>query len=295
MKRTIWIFCAALVAAGLVIVQDVIAQGPPVASGVKPLPGAKGAPRDPAASPASRPRPATAVAQSYKAAEIRRGEQRFVGQCGFCHGRDATGGEQGGDLTRSDVVAQDNRGDKILPLLKIGVPDQGMPSFALSDADGVAIVAFIHDQKTKLDTKSGGRQSVDASDLATGNAQAGKRYFDSACATCHSPTGDLAGIAMRYQGLALMRRLLYPTAGRPAPKRPEVTLTLADGQKIVAPLAVEDEWTISITDAAGMRQTYEKTAVKFEVKDPVQAHFEQLGKYTDKDMHDVFAFLDSLK
>jgi cytochrome c oxidase cbb3-type subunit 3 len=92
-----------------------------------------------------------------------------------------------------------------------------------------------------------------------------------------------------------MRRMLYPTAGRPAPKRPEVTLTLASGQKIVAPLAVEDEWTISITDAAGERKTYEKTAVKYEVNDPMQAHFEQLGKYTDKDMHDVFAFLDSLK
>lgn len=291
MKRTIWIFCAALVAAGIVI-----AQGPPAASGVKPLPGGKGAPRDPAASPASRPRPATANAQSYSADEIKKGEQRFTGQCGFCHGRDATGGEGGPDLTRSELVAADNRGDKIRPLLKTGRVDQGMPAFpTLSDADSMAIVAFIHDQKTKGDSLGGGRRQVDPEDLATGNAKAGERYFDTACAKCHSATGDLAGIAKRYQGLALMRRMLYPTAGRPAPKRPEVTLTLANGQKIVAPLAVEDEWTVSITDAAGERKTYDKTAVKFEVKDPVQAHFEQLGKYTDKDMHDVFAYLDSLK
>ncbi len=291
MKRTIWIFWAALVAASITI-----AQGPPTANGVKPLPGGKGAPRDPAASPASRPRPATVNQQSYSADEIKKGEQRFGAQCGFCHGRDAAGGEEGPDLTRSDIVAEDNRGDKIRPLLKTGRTDEGMPSFAsLSDADAMAIVAFIHTQKTKLDADSGGRRQVDPEDLATGNAKAGLRYFDTACAKCHSATGDLAGIATRYKGLALMQRMLYPTAGRPAPKRPQVTLTLASGEKIVAPLAVEDEWTVSVTDAAGARKTYEKSAVKYEVNDPMQAHFDQLGKYTDKDMHDVYAYLESLK
>lgn len=170
-----------------------------------------------------------------------------------------------------------------------------MPSFALSDTDAIAIVAFIHSQKTKLDSMSGGRQQVAPEDLTTGNAAAGKRYFDTACAKCHSASGDLAGIAKRYQGLALLQRMLYPTVGRPAPKRPEVTVILADGQKIVAPLAVEDEWTISIADAEGARKTYDKAAVKYTIDDPLQAHFDQLGKYTDKDMHDVFAYVNSLK
>jgi cytochrome c oxidase cbb3-type subunit 3 len=171
-----------------------------------------------------------------------------------------------------------------------------MPPFNLNDADRDAIVAFIHDQKTKFEALGGGRRAVDIASLATGDPQAGRRYFNGAggCSGCHSPTGDLARIATRYHGLALLQRMLYPT-GRPAPARPKVTLTLASGQTIVAPLSTEDEFTIVILDSAGARQTYEKSAVKFKIDDPMSAHFDQLGKYTDDEMHNVFAYLDTLK
>jgi cytochrome c oxidase cbb3-type subunit 3 len=172
-----------------------------------------------------------------------------------------------------------------------------MPSFDLNAADLAAVVAFIHDQKTKFETLGGNRRAVDNADLATGNADAGRRYFNGAggCSGCHSATGDLAGIATRYQGLALLQRLLYPSGGRTPPARPKVTLTLASGQTVVAPLATEDEFTIVTLDAAGARQTYEKSAVKFKIDDPMSAHFDQLGKYTDDDMHNIFAYLDTLK
>ena len=94
-------------------------------------------PVNPAQSPASRPRPQSAVAQSYPADQVRTGEQLFVGQCGFCHGRDATGGEGGPDLTRSELVVADNRGDKLTPFFKTGRPSEGMPAFMLSDADEI--------------------------------------------------------------------------------------------------------------------------------------------------------------
>ena len=125
-----------------------------------------------------------------------------------------------------------------------GRPDQGMPAFNLSDADRDAIVAFIHDQKTKFEAQGGGRRSVDAADLATGDAAAGRRYFNGAggCSGCHSPTGDLAGIATRYQGLTLLQRMLYPS-GPARSGAPKVTLTLASGQTVAAPLAGEDEFT----------------------------------------------------
>jgi cytochrome c oxidase cbb3-type subunit 3 len=72
-------------------------------------------------------------------------------------------------------------------------------------------------------------------------------------------------------------------------------LTLASGQTLAAPLASEDEFTIVILDAAGARQTYEKSAVKFKIDNPISAHYDQLGKYTDASMHDVFAYLETLK
>ncbi len=200
-------------------------------------------------SPASERPPQTVKPQTYSIQQIQAGELRFTSQCGFCHGRDAAGGETGPDLTRSKLVAEDNRGDKIGPLVRAGRPDQGMPAFSLSDADLAAIVAFIHDQKTKAEALGGGRRSVDDADLATGDATAGRRYFNAAggCSACHSTTGDLAGIASRYHGLALLQRMLYPS-GRPAPP-PEA----------------------------------------------LSAHFDQLGKYTDDDMHNVYAYLVTLK
>jgi cytochrome c oxidase cbb3-type subunit 3 len=171
-----------------------------------------------------------------------------------------------------------------------------MPSFDLNDAELEAIVAFIHDQKTKFETLGGGRRSVDVADLSTGDARAGLRYFKGAggCSHCHSATKDLKGVASRYQGLPLLQRMLYPN-GQPAPARPQVTLTLASGKTVHAPLSGEDEFTITILDPKGSKETHAKNQVKYVIRDPMSAHFDQLGKYTDTDMHDVFAYLSTLK
>ena len=247
-------------------------------------------------SPASLPPPQTVTPQTYPVEQVQAGEGRFTSQCGFCHGRDAAGGETGPDLTRSTLVAQDTHGDKIGPLLKSGRPDRGMPSFDLTPAEVETLVAFIHAQKTKFETLGGGRRAVDDSDLATGKADAGRRYFNrkGGCSGCHSATSDLAGIATRYRGLQLLQRMLYPS-GPPAPAPPKVSFTLPEGQTVIAPLAGQDEFTIAVLDPAGVRQTYPRSAVKFKIEDPMSAHFDQLGKYTDKDMHDVFAYLATLK
>jgi len=283
MRLSIKISVVTLIAAG-----SVIAQAP----AARP----QGKPPAPGQSPASLPPPQTVTPQTYPAEQVQAGEGRFTSQCGFCHGRDAAGGETGPDLTRSALVAQDTRGDKIGPLLRTGRPERGMPSFDLTAADLGDLVAFIHAQKTKFETLGGGRRSVDAADLATGKADAGRRYFNrkGGCSNCHSASGDLAGIATRYQGLQLLQRMLYPS-GRPAPALPRVTFTLPEGRTVIAPLAGQDEFTITVLDPAGARQTYARSAVKFNIDDPMSAHFDQLGKYTDDDMHNVFAYLVTLK
>lgn len=283
MRQAILIWSAALIAAAGAV-------GQPKRQG-------KAEPRNPTQSPASQPAPRTVTPQTYPIEQVQAGELRFSSQCGFCHGRDAAGGETGPDLTRSELVAEDVRGNKIGPLIRKGRPDRGMPAFELSNADLGTIVAFLHDQKTKFEELGGGRRAVDAADLATGDATAGRRYFNEAggCSGCHSVTGDLAGIATRYKGLALLQRMLYPTAGKPDPARPKVTVTLASGENISGRLASEDEFTIVVLDPAGARKTFEKGVVKFKIDDPMSAHFDQLGKYTDHDMHNVYAYLDTLK
>ncbi len=101
----------------------------------------------------------------------------FGQNCGFCHGKDAGGGESGPDLTRSQLVCQDVKGDKIGDVVRNGRPEKGMPRFNLPEMDMAAVVAFIHDQKTKAESKKGGRKGVDVADLQTGNLEAGQEIL----------------------------------------------------------------------------------------------------------------------
>jgi len=249
------------------------------------------------ASPAAQPPPRTTTPQQYSREQVDAGRTRFAAQCGFCHGRDAAGGESGTDLTRSALVAADVKGDRIIPVVRSGRTDKGMPAFTLPDADLAAIVAFIHDQKTQADSATGGRRAVDVADLQTGNPEAGRKYFEGACARCHSASGDLAGIATRIQGLGLLQRMLNPASGRGVGPRgvPTVSVKTAGGQTITGTLAYRDEFTIALRDASGWYRSWPARQVTFTVDDPMQAHVDQLGKYTDADMHDVLAYLQSLR
>ena len=252
------------------------------------------------ASPAAQPIPATLTPQAYPAELVDAGRTRFAAECGFCHGRDAGGGAGGSDLTRSQLVAEDVRGDRIGEVVRAGRIDRGMPAFpALPEADLAAIVAFIHDRKTQAETAAGGRRSVDPEDLRTGDAAAGRRYFDAYCSGCHSADGDLAGIGSRLEGLALLRRMLYPgSEGRgaaPPPALPTVKVTTRAGQTFEGALAYRDEFTVALTDASGRYRSWATNRIEVEIDDPLEAHVEQLARYTDEAMHDVFAYLETLR
>ena len=276
------------------------APAPATGRGAAPAPGGQGRGRATQQSPASQKPPQTVTPQTYSPDLIQRGQALFAANCGFCHGRDAMGGETGPDLTRSTLVAEDVRGDKILPVLHTGRVDKGMPPSTLPDADLAAIVAFIHDTKAKADSNEGNRRTVDVADLQTGNAQAGQQYFNGAggCAKCHSATGDLAGLANRLQGLQLFQRMLYPGGrGRGGDSRttPVATVRLPSGETITGKVAYKDEFNIAITDASGYYRSWPITKVKVTIDNPLDAHIAQLGKYTNDDLHNVLAYLQTLK
>ncbi len=241
--------------------------------------------------------PPTLTAQAYPADQVQAGQTVFAARCGFCHGRDAAGGESGPDLTRSALVAEDLRGDRIAPLVRAGRPERGMPAFALADADVAALVAFIHDTKARAESQEGGRRSVDAADLETGDAAAGRRFFEDAggCTRCHSASADLADVGARLQGVALLQRMLYPASRPGRSSSARATVTTASGETIAGTLAYRDEFTIAIVDGKGQYRSWNAGTVKAAVDNPLDAHARLLDMYTDQQMHDVLAYLQSLR
>lgn len=237
---------------------------------------------------------AASAAGSYPAELVESGRRHFAANCGFCHGRDATGGSKGTDLTRSDLVARDVGGNLIGEVVRRGRVDKGMPAYASLTGDELnAVTAFIHTQKLLVESANGGRRSVEPEDLAVGNAEAGQRYFQQNCNACHSPSGDLAGIGSRLVGWPLLRRMLNPGTQRRSPAT--LAVSTADGRRFTGALAYRDEFTVAMWDALGVYRSWPTRTVTYTVDDPVQAHVDQLARYTGEDMHDVLAYLQSLR
>lgn len=236
-------------------------------------------------------------------AAIDRGKALYGQHCSFCHGSDARGGEGGPNLIRSQLVLNDKSGESIAPVVQNGRPDQGMPKFDLTTAQVSDIAAFLHSFRT-----SGYDASRDVPpSILVGNAQAGETDFKTRCASCHSATGDLRGIADKIgDPKQLQQAWLMPGGGRggrggrgggleipPA----TVTVTMANGQKIEGRLLRIDDFLVTLADAGGEEQTIRRdgNVPMVEIHDPLQPHRELLRAYSDKEIHDITAYLVTLK
>ena len=235
------------------------------------------------------------IAQELKPdpAQIERGRSEFKSSCGFCHGDDATG-NRAPDLVRSVPLGHDVKGEVLAPLIRNGRPDKGMPAFGTLSASQIdGIVIFLHHQ---LDVAMGSNHvpaDYPLAKLLTGNADAGKAFFNGAggCAKCHSLTGDLAGVAKKYSPLELQQRMLYP----PKAQKAQVIVKLKTGEVVEGTLVHTDEFEIAITDKDGWHRSWPRDRVTVDIKDPLAAHKALMPKYTDADIHNLFAFLISQK
>ncbi len=234
----------------------------------------------------------TGASKARASERIEQGGTLFQQHCAFCHGRDAGGGESGPDLTRSRLVARDVNGDQIGAVVHNGRPDKGMPPFELGDEQITALAAFIHSQRDVARSRPGGRKGVDVSDLQTGNVEAGRKYFEGpgGCSKCHSATGDLAGIATRQQGLQLEMRMLYPEGAKS-----QVAVTDPLGQTVSGVLEYLDEFTVGLIDETGTYRSWRTRDIRYKVDSPVHAHVELFSRYTDADIHNLMAYLQTLR
>jgi mono/diheme cytochrome c family protein len=216
-----------------------------------------------------------------------RGKRVYLQYCVNCHGAQAKGTEEGPDLIRSVAVLHDKDGGGL-----------AHRSERLAAAEVRDLSAFL---KQRVEDTVKDRNARKPPNVLTGNAAAGKAYFDGAgkCSTCHAASGDLAGIAKRYDPLALEQRVLFPrSGGRGAPPvRPtQVTVTTARGEATSGNLDRIDDFSVSLRDAAGEYHSWSRTAgLKVELNDPYKAHNELLDQYSDADIHNLVAYLETLK
>ena len=252
---------------------------------------------------------AAAIAGSKQdPAAVDRGGKVFATYCAGCHGVAAKGGPGAPDLVRSLLVLDDEKGILIAPVIREGRPDKGMPKLNLNEAQIADVVAWLHVRTYA----AGHRGTYTYRDVVTGNAAQGELYFNGAgkCNTCHSPTGDLGGIARKYDPFSLQQRWLQPRSSRRASGgpagsgspstslgAPTVTVTLPNGQSFSGILNSLDDFTVSLHDSAGKFHSFIRHAgtPTIEVHDPLRAHTQMLRQYTDADIHNVTAYLVTLK
>jgi cytochrome c oxidase cbb3-type subunit 3 len=245
--------------------------------------GTRGAP------PPSGPGPGDKQSVDAEAAE--RGKTTYIGECITCHGPKARGTESGADLVRSLIVLRDRYGNELSPFLRKGHPTQRTPA---ANFTAKQIEDLSHFLKQRFNETLRSSPTYRVQNVLTGNARAGADYFNGAgkCNGCHSITGDLAGIGKKYDPPTLQQRFLFPQRTKPvvvavsSPTEPLVTGTLV---RI-------DDFDVSIRDGSGEYHSWKRTRdLKVERRDPYAAHVDLLDKYTDKNIHDIVAYLESLK
>jgi mono/diheme cytochrome c family protein len=239
---------------------------------------------------------AAITASKQDPAAVARGAQVFGASCAGCHGATAKGTDKAPDLVRSLLVLDDEKGILIAPVIRNGRPDKGMPKLNLSENQIADVVAWLHVQTYAADH----RNTYLFLDALTGDAKKGEAYFSAHCASCHSATGDLKGIGAKYDAHNMQGRWLQPRSfGRGAAKSAAtVTVTLASGKTLTGVLDRLDDFNVSFHDAAGDFHSYNlglPGSPKVEVKDPLKIHTDMLRQYTDDDIHNVTAYLETLK
>ncbi|MEO8597668.1 MAG: c-type cytochrome [Candidatus Solibacter sp.] len=259
-----------------------------------------GAPPAPVAGRGGGGRSAYPQRPTVDPAVIERGRGVFSVNCAFCHGSDARGGEGGPNLLRSSLVLNDQKGELIAPVVRDGRPNAGMPPVNLTAAQISDMAAFLHSFPV------GGRDAARSTPptIVVGDAAAGKAQFQTRCAACHSESGDLKGLASRQADPKTLQQLwLMPGGGRggrgaaPTKTPITVTVTLPDGAKAEGRLERIDDFLVVLRDSDGRVRSFPRKGDRpaVAIHDPLKGHLDLLPRLTDKDIHDLTAYLVTLK
>jgi cytochrome c oxidase cbb3-type subunit III len=232
----------------------------------------------------------------YPADAIARGLTAYNSTCGYCHGERGKSGKAGPDLIASLVTLHDEDGVQIGAFVK-GPEHTKTVKLDASDTQIADIAAYLHSRVIY----ASGRGQVYTAKVLVGDAKAGEQYFNGAggCAKCHSPTGDLKGVGAKYDPPALQDKVVLPRSGfgGRGGSRGTATLTLASGEKISGSAIRVTDFDVTLRLADGSTKTWARNhgVPKVDIVDPLQAHIDIMMKLSDDDMHNLTAYLATLK
>jgi cytochrome c oxidase cbb3-type subunit III len=230
-------------------------------------------------------------AEPDKAAAAR-GAPLFQQNCGFCHGPQARGAE-GPNLITSDVVLGDDHGEHLVPFLKKGRPEKGMPSFAsVADDQLKDIAEFLHLQVEEV----ANRGTYHVLNILVGDAARGQAYVSANCMSCHT-ADTFAHIASKFRSPDLLQRSwVWPA--RPTDNSLAITATVktADGGTISGRVTQVSDFRVTLVDSDGQTHVIDRVpGVDVQMKDPLAPHQAMIMTLKNDDMHNVTAYLETLK
>ncbi len=216
-----------------------------------------------------------------------RGAPLFAQNCGFCHGQTARGAT-GPSLITSDRVLEDERGEHLLAFLRKGIPDKGMPAFAaMSDRQLTDIAEFLHLQVEEV----ANRGTYRVLNILVGDAAKGKAYVGTHCLSCHAEK-DFAQIASRMRSPEQLQCYwIWPA------RDAKITATVKTANTTISGRVQQiSDFRITLVDAAGATHTIDRVpGTDVEMNDPLAAHHQIVMTLANDDMHNVTAYLETLK
>jgi cytochrome c oxidase cbb3-type subunit 3 len=228
--------------------------------------------------------------QQANSSSLQQGKMQFQQNCGFCHGLDARGAS-GPDLIRSALVSHDQDGNLIGPVIRNGRPAKGMPSFQLSDSEIKNISGFLHAEASSAASVAKRIPSeYRVEKLLVGNADDGHAYFAAHCSGCHSASGDLSHIASKYTPFDLQTRIVFPGGTKSTLIVRDASGTVFQGEEFYS-----DEFFVTLRDSNRWLHTWQRKDVQIDISNPLAGHEKLLKTYSDKNIHDLFAYLETLK
>src|ERR1051326_7563680 len=180
---------------------------------------------------------------------IEPGKKQYQARCVGCHGDDGTGGGHGPGIVGATATRAATK-EAVRDVIRKGIPNTGMPAFAMSDEELDLIATYVMALKTPA------ADVVAKSEAAPGDRAAGERFFAGKgnCMSCHMVRGrggvlgpDLSNIGRDRTRAQIEQALRDPAArqanavgqrtrgGRGGPAAPSyraVTVRLRNGRTI---------------------------------------------------------------